>query len=137
MGTLKYLWAAPATVLGLALAGVGVSAGGRISRHGGVFEAEGLLLAWGLRHLTLVRGGVSAITFGHVVLARDARTLRATRAHERVHVRQYERWGPLFIPVYIAASMWAALRGGNPYFDNPFEREARESGDQELPIANR
>lgn len=126
MGTLRYLWAAPATCLGLALAGLGVSAGGRICLHAGVLEAEGRLLAWGLRHLTLVAGGVSAITFGHVVLARDAQTLTLTRAHERVHVRQYERWGPLFIPVYLAASVWAALRGRDPYLENPFEREARE-----------
>jgi len=129
MRTLKYLWAAPATAFGLALAGLGVSAGGRISRHAGVFEAEGRLLAWGLTHLTFVPGGVSAITFGHAVLARDARTLETARAHERVHVRQYERWGPLFIPVYLAASMWATIHGRHPYFDNRFEREAREMAD--------
>jgi hypothetical protein len=124
MRLLCYLWAGPASCLGLLLAALGVAAGGRIARHTGALEAEGRLLAWGLLHLTLLEGGVSAITFGHVVLGRSRVALDATRAHERVHVRQYERWGPLFIPLYLAASLWAAARGGHAYYDNPFEREA-------------
>jgi hypothetical protein len=50
--------------------------------------------------------------------------LDETRAHERVHVAQCERWGPLFVPAYLAAGAWAWARGRHPYFDNPFEREA-------------
>jgi hypothetical protein len=46
------------------------------------------------------------------------------RTHELVHVRQYERWGPLFVPAYLASSAIIWLRGGDPYRDNPFEREA-------------
>jgi len=69
------------------------------------------------------------MTLGHVVLGRDELLLDLTRDHERVHVRQCERWGPLFIPAYLLASLWVKLRGGRPYEDNPFEREAygRES----------
>jgi hypothetical protein len=129
MRMLRYLWAGPASCVGLLFAVIGTVGGGRISLHTGVIEAEGRLLAWGLTHLTLVDGGVAAITFGHVVLGRDAATLAWTRAHERVHVRQYERWGPLFIPLYIAASLWAAVRGRNAYLENRFEREARELAD--------
>jgi hypothetical protein len=58
------------------------------------------------------------------VLGTSRAALDATRAHERVHVRQYERWGPLFVPLYLAASIWAAVNGGDAYYDNPFEREA-------------
>jgi hypothetical protein len=115
----KYLWAAPNTVLGLLLA---TASGARVHIHRGVIEAEGPLLAWALKNLTLI--GAAAITFGHVVLATDAAALVHTRAHERVHVRQYERWGPLFIPLYLLASFWAGIRGQHPYFDNAFEREA-------------
>ncbi|HMO84113.1 MAG TPA: hypothetical protein PKC18_04240 [Lacipirellulaceae bacterium] len=50
--------------------------------------------------------------------------LEACRAHELVHVRQYERWGPLFVPAYLACSAVIWLRGGDAYLDNPFEREA-------------
>jgi hypothetical protein len=41
-----------------------------------------------------------------------------------VHVRQYERWGPFFIPAYLLCSVWLMLRGYNAYLDNPFEVEA-------------
>jgi hypothetical protein len=64
------------------------------------------------------------MTLGHVVLGVDRQQLRRTRAHERVHVRQSERWGPLFLPAYAAASVWCIIRGRTAYFDNPFEREA-------------
>jgi hypothetical protein len=124
MRLMRYLWAGPTTCVGLLLAVLGIAGGGRITCHTGVLEAEGRLLAWSLRHLTVLGGGVSAITFGHVVLGTSAAVLDATRAHERVHVRQYERWGPLFIPLYLAESLWAAARGRHAYYDNRFEREA-------------
>jgi hypothetical protein len=69
-------------------------------------------------------GGVAALTLGHVVLGMSRAALAHTRAHERVHVAQVERWGPFFLPAYALASLWALLRGRNPYRDNPFEREA-------------
>jgi hypothetical protein len=78
-----------------------------------------------LTHLTVVRGGVAAITFGHVVLGCDGGALEWTRTHERVHVGQYERWGPFFVPAYLAASLWACFRGRHFYLDNVFERQAR------------
>ena len=67
-----------------------------------------------------------AITFGHVVLAVDDLD-EVTEAHELAHVRQYERWGPLFVPAYLGASVAARLRGGHAYRDNPFEIAARRA----------
>jgi hypothetical protein len=64
------------------------------------------------------------MTLGHVVLGRDVELLDVTRAHERVHVRQCERWGPLFVPVYLLSSLTVWLKGGRPYEDNFLEREA-------------
>jgi hypothetical protein len=61
---------------------------------------------------------------GHVVLGRTGHCLDSCRTHELVHVRQYERWGPLFIPAYVACSVFIWFRGGDAYRDNPFEREA-------------
>lgn len=120
---LRYLWAAPTTALGLIVVLAGSSrAEWRIVQ--GVVEVHGPALAWMLRHLTCTRGGVLAMTLGHVVFARDRRALELTRAHERVHVRQCEVWGPLFVPAYLAASVWTAARGRHVYFDNPFERDA-------------
>jgi hypothetical protein len=123
--TARYLWAAPATLVGLFLIVIsGAMRRGRSTIVDGVLEAHGPVLRWALRTLTLPDGGVAAITFGHVVLGIDRDALRRTRTHERVHVGQYERWGPFFIPAYLLASLWALVRGHDPYSDNPFEREA-------------
>lgn len=67
-----------------------------------------------------------AITFGHVVLCVDKADARLL-AHELVHVRQYERWGPFFVPAYLIASARARARGGRAYADNSFELAARSS----------
>ena len=64
------------------------------------------------------------MTLGHVVLGRDREALEWSRAHERVHVRQCERWGPFFLPAYGVASLIAMSRGERAYRDNAFEREA-------------
>lgn len=117
------LWAAPATSLGLALACLACP-DGRVQRIDGVVEAHGAWIDWCLRHLVPIPGGAAAITLGHVVLGRDQSALDRTRAHERVHVRQYERWGPFFIPAYLAASFWMIVTGRDPYLENPFERAA-------------
>lgn len=73
---------------------------------------------------------IGAITLGHVVLGADARCLAESRGHERVHVRQYERWGALFPLLYAAASLAALALGRSVYAGNVFERQAsRESGE--------
>jgi hypothetical protein len=74
-------------------------------------------------------GGASAITLGHVVLAADYDQMVRTRRHELVHVRQYERWGPLFVLAYFFSSASALASGKNPYFDNVFEQQAFHEAD--------
>lgn len=121
---LAYLWALPTTAIGLAALGLTLLTGGRARLHTGVIETWGGFAAWALRRLVPLPGGATAMTLGHVVIARDAEAHDLTRSHERVHVRQVERWGPLFIPAYFLASLVATLRGRDGYRDNPFEREA-------------
>jgi hypothetical protein len=123
-----YVWALPTTSLGLVFLTVG-AAYGRIGTQvvDGVLEVHGGLIEIFLRKGTLLPGGASAMTLGHVVLGRDRASLCRTRAHERVHVRQCERWGPLFIPAYLLASLLMHLNGSDAYLDNPFEREAFET----------
>jgi hypothetical protein len=91
-----------------------------------VIEAQGGWLRPLLRRAVPLPGGARAVTFGHVVLARTEADLVDTRVHERVHVRQYERWGPLFLFAYLGSSVWAAIRGRGAYRGNRFEREAFE-----------
>jgi hypothetical protein len=121
---LRYLWAGPATLIGLMIV-LALRRHGRFAVVDGVIEAHGPLIRRALASLTPLAGGACAMTLGHVVIAHDAQALDVTRAHERVHVRQYEVWGPFFLPAYLLAGQWAFILGGHPYFDNRFEREAR------------
>jgi hypothetical protein len=124
-------WAGPVTLAGLALAPLALigRGRGRVWVVRGVVEASG-----GLLGPLLARGNpwfpIQAITLGHVVLGVSAEVLDRCRVHERVHVRQYERWGPLFPLLYLASSAAALGRGRAGYADNAFEREAfaRERG---------
>ena len=126
-----YVWAAPATLIGLSLIPMAWMQGGRASVVDGVIEAHGGILTKMLRVGLPWIGSGAAITLGHVVWGCDQACLDISRRHERVHVRQYERWGPLLIPLYLAAAAIAAYRGLDPYRDNPFEREAFDETDNE------
>lgn len=118
-----YAWAAPYTGIGLAFGSIVVLFGGAVQLHGGTAEfGGGRLGAWFSRLPPPL--AFSAITLGHVVLGIDQAALARVRAHERVHVRQYERWGPLFGPAYLLSSLMQLLQGNRPYLDNHFEREA-------------
>jgi hypothetical protein len=127
---IKYLWAAPTTALGLVVMLAGLWRA-RVCVVDGIVEAHGPALEWLLSHFTLMPGGAAALTLGHVVIARDGWSLESTRAHERVHVRQCEVWGPLFVPAYLIASLSAIVRGGHCYFDNRFEVEAFDAARNE------
>ena len=120
---LLYLWALPTTAVGLLFVPAALIGGG-VQVVDGVLELHGGAVRFFLEKCTLLPGGASAMTLGHVVLGRDRRALERTRTHERIHVRQVERWGPFFLPAYVIASLVALVRGRNAYRDNMFEREA-------------
>jgi hypothetical protein len=120
---LRYLWAVPYTLVGLLLGSVAVLFGGTMRRHHGVVEVFGGRLGSVLARLPQPFA-FSAMTLGHVILAVDRSALAQLRRHEHVHVRQYERWGPLFVPAYLLSSLVQLLRGRNPYRENHFERQA-------------
>jgi len=122
-----YLWAGPVSLAAVPLAAAARLTGGRVRVTAGVLEAAGGVLR-PLLGRAIPGFPISAITLGHVVLAADETALERTRAHERVHVRQYELWGLLFPFVYLAASLAAFVRGRGVYAENVFETEAaRES----------
>jgi hypothetical protein len=120
---LSYLWALPWTAVGLTAGVFGLLSGGGARRRGGTLEFHGGIVSWLLDHAPLC-AGAAAMTWGHVILGQTADALDRSREHELVHVRQYERWGPLFIPAYLLCSAVIWVRGGDPYRDNPFERQA-------------
>jgi hypothetical protein len=73
----------------------------------------------GLANRILTRRGYVAITFGHVIVFTREPTPHLW-SHELVHVRQYERYGLAFLPLYL----WLYARHG--YASHPLEREAEE-----------
>lgn len=108
-------WAAPLTLAGVILA---AASGVPPRRHGDVWVAAP---AGGLFTARFARRGFVACTLGHVIVAArepDERLL----AHERVHVRQAERLGPLMAPLYLGLM---AVYG---YARHPLERAARIGG---------
>lgn len=123
-----FAWALPNTLVGVGLGAIGLLFGGRAQVRRGVLEFYGGGVRWILQR-GRPGGFASAITFGHTILGQDEIALDLCRDHEHVHVRQYERWGPLFLPAYLLCSLVLWLRGRDAYRENPFEREAyRETG---------
>jgi hypothetical protein len=94
-----YAWASPNSLIGLVIAGSMILLGARARR---------------------------AMTLGHVILGIDEAALEQSRSHEHVHVRQYEQWGPFFLPAYVLSSLWQLACGRRCYRDNWFERQAYE-----------
>ncbi len=122
---LKLLWAAPCSALGLALAVFPLAAGGTARWSDGALEVTARQTKANCGKLARAlpfRG----IVFGHVILAVTKEELAIIGPHERVHVAQYERWGPLFFLAYGASGLWQLVRGRSPYWHNYFEVQARE-----------
>ena len=121
----KVLWASPCSAFGLSLAAFLLAAGGRAKWSNGALEVtyrpSQTRCGWLARALPF-RG----IVFGHVILAVTQEELDIIGPHERVHVEQYEAWGPLFVLAYGASSLWQLAGGHNPYWHNQFEVQARE-----------
>jgi hypothetical protein len=112
---LRIAWAGPSSLVGLALAPFFR----RRSVHDGILLCE--RATWprrlGFRH--------RAMTLGHVVLCVDDMD-DDTWVHELIHVGQYERLGPFFIPAYALSSLIALCMGRSAYADNRYERAARD-----------
>jgi hypothetical protein len=126
---LGMLWASPYTLLGLVIGVAGLCTGGRARLRGPTVEFYGGLVQRLVACLP-PGPGVMAITLGHTILGQSAAALDAAREHELVHVRQFQRWGPLMGPAYLLSSLVLWMRGRNAYRDNPFEKEAYgEAGD--------
>jgi hypothetical protein len=109
---LAYVWASPNTLIGLVF-GLFAFQLPRVAHGILVFDRHprGFVSA-----LSLFRR--SAITYGHVVLA-NRRVAGSLLVHELHHVRQYERLGPLYLPLYVL--IWIFMG----YRRHPFEEAAR------------
>lgn len=117
------VWASPWSLLGLLIGMLGLTTGGRVQRRGRAIEFYGGAVTWLLQRPPHGQFRL-AMTLGHTVLGQTDASLDISREHEMVHVRQYERWGPLFVPAYFLCSLVVWLAGRDAYRDNPFERQA-------------
>lgn len=124
---LTILWASPYTLLGLVVGLVGLCTGGCARRRGRVIEFYGGGVKWLLQRFPDGQFTL-ALTLGHTILGQTDAALDISRDHEMVHVRQYERWGPLMGPAYLGCSLVLWLMRRRPYHDNPFERQAYAEG---------
>ena len=121
---LIYLWVFPNSFLGLFVGLLGLATGGKWQWRRGCVEFYGGFVTW-----LLVRLRVMAMTLGHTIIGQEEKELEIVRDHEQVHVRQYERWGPFFIPLYSWYSVCLWFQKRDCYRENPFEVEAYDLAD--------
>lgn len=111
---LGFIWTLPNTLIGLLL-GLLTFHRPRIAGGALVFDGPPRGPTW-----LLAKMHRSAMTAGFVVVS--SRPLEGTLLeHERHHIRQYMRWGPLFLPAYFALAVAFGYRR------HPFERAARRA----------
>ena len=91
---LAIIWASPYTLLGLFLGFIGLCTGGHARIRGRIIEFYGGGVKW-LLHRFPNGQFTLALTLGHTILGQTDAALDISREHEMVHVRQFERWGPL------------------------------------------
>jgi hypothetical protein len=109
---LSYVWASPNTLIGLVFGALSFQRP-RVANGIVVFDRHARGSLW-----MLERFRRSAITYGHVVASN--RPLEGSLlVHELHHVRQYERLGPLYLPLYVLIWIFMGYRG------HPFEEAAR------------
>ena len=116
-------WTSPNSIIGLIFGVLALLSGGGVQVRRGCIEFHGGLVERALG-LMLGKGGVAAMTLGHTILGQTPKMLLDARDHEHVHVHQYERWGPFFLPAYFGSSLILWMRGRDCYLENPFEVEA-------------
>ncbi|MGN6134872.1 MAG: hypothetical protein ACTHOU_10245 [Aureliella sp.] len=117
------LWASPYSIIGLTIGVLGIVTGGKGRQRLGAIEFYGGATAWLVRRLP-TGPTTLGMTLGHVIIGQTAEGLDFCALHERVHVRQFERWGLLMGPAYLLSSAWQWWCGRDAYRDNPFERQA-------------
>jgi hypothetical protein len=111
---LGFAWTSPNTLLGLLLGALTFQVP-RLESGLIVFDRVPRGLTW-----LMPRLGRSAMTVGFVILS-SVRMEGRLLAHERHHVQQYMRWGPLFIPVYFLLAIPFGYRR------HPMERAAERA----------
>ncbi|MFM1801903.1 MAG: hypothetical protein RJA81_1255 [Planctomycetota bacterium] len=121
--SLIYLWVLPTSLFALPVMACNLLyRDSEITYWHGLVEVNGPVVR---RILALGSFRAAAMTLGHVILCYDEVARQKFRAHELVHVQQAEKWGPLFLPLYLLHAFMIWRKTGNPYWEHPWEVEAR------------
>lgn len=115
---LLWLWSLPTTLVGFLWCLVCQPV--KVRWRNGVVEMQ---VKWLPMH-------AAGETMGRLVLytvVLDGTVYNKIQPHEMHHVKQNEKWGPLFGPAYGVACLVAMAEGKDFYFDNYFEVEARRA----------
>jgi hypothetical protein len=133
-----YAWAAPMTIFGLVYVGL-YTIMGWYRWHG----VEGNALIWIVNSdeipnwLTAYWKKLNGHASGNVVVLKHPPDVKATiLKHEQKHVDQFMRLG-LFWPIFyygIEVAIKFGCVGSDPYYDNPFEIDARRHAGQLVDI---
>jgi hypothetical protein len=124
------LWAAPLTLFGLLVAALLYALSGFRGQWRVKSPAISLITPLSTQLFSHPKLNLSALCIGQLIIARDEGNLQSSWAHECVHIRQAQRYGPLFPFLYCGHSLWCALTGRHAYWNNVFEVEAR-AGERE------
>lgn len=135
---LGYFWASPITLAGLIYAGLF-----NLFRWYKFHGRDGEALVWLVnfdkspRWLTRAWTGWAGHAIGNVVvMTRDPKEDASTLVHEKKHVNQCMRLG-IFQPIMYGLIMLAIKLGctdSDPYYDNPFEIDARRHTGQLIDV---
>ncbi|MGH7725361.1 MAG: hypothetical protein ACREOU_08030 [Candidatus Eiseniibacteriota bacterium] len=135
MSALGKIWTSPNTVLGVTVGAVAVMLGARAQRGRNAIEF--------LDNPFVALLGVRAVTLGNTihyapgwgpddfVTRYDGSARIGLGQHEESHTLQYERWGPLFLPVYFVCWLPWIPPSGNRFehaADDRAERIAAAAG---------
>jgi hypothetical protein len=94
----RFLWTLPNTLLGV-VAGAFTFQRPRVVEGALVFDRRARGLTAVMREFDR-----TAMTVGYVIVSSEPVEGTLLR-HEQHHIRQYERWGPFFIPLYLVLSI--------------------------------
>jgi hypothetical protein len=121
-----FIWSLPLGALGVLGALLFRLLGwGQLRLSDGALEiiARGPLARW------MANNHWAAFTLGWTIIywQEEFANHPSIRRHEREHIRQFLRFGPLMAVLYPLAGLLAAVGGGHFYRDNPFEKAARDA----------
>lgn len=119
---LGYIWALPTTAIGLVLALGGLCVPVAF-RSGAVWFRATACSPWSWWWA----GNFAAITIGGCVILAQSTAVEDVATHEMRHFLQARVLGPFFLPVYLVLSLWALIRTGDAYWENPLEADARRA----------